>query len=290
MCKHFWLETTHTRVCNKCGLETQLLKLSEWDKHSAPLARNYDRPRRFENKINKLLGIHSGPAHMDPIWKYLETEKHLYSPADIREAIRRSTLRAKHYDCVKIFTDIFTPFRMIIKDVHSLKQTLCAKFNVVHQRWAFSGETSFFSYDFLIRRFLEELNSPLVVYLKAPTNRRRHMMYVRKLATLSRNESRRCCHMTVDSRSRSVSTHSSNPPCQQRLDEDRNELSVGHPRIYNEDRLEYRVLFQQDSCEKQTGGKQTSFDAFSREQTGDRNVLRGLIVENARIYGLRRGT
>ena len=286
MCIHFWLETTHTRVCNKCGLETQLLKLSEWDKHSAPLMRNYDRPRRFENKIDKLLGIHAGPAHTDPIWKYLENERNLSSPADVREAIRRSTLRAKHYDCVKIFSDVFTPFRMIINDVHSLKQKLCAQFNVVHQRWAFSGETSFFSYDFLIRLFLEELESPLVVYLKAPTNRRRHMMYIRKLTTLSQNGSKMCCQKTAESHSRSVLKPSSTPQNPQRLDEDRGGLSVGHPRNRNADRLERLVLSRRGNCGKSKGGKQTSAGASSPEQTGNRNVLHDLRGGDAHTCGL----
>ena len=42
----------------------------------------------------------------------------------------------------------------------------------------------FFSYDWLLRLFLEEMKSPLVCYLKKPTNKRREQKYRKMLYDL----------------------------------------------------------------------------------------------------------
>jgi hypothetical protein len=243
MCDHYWLETSYTKVCNRCGLETPFLTLSEWDAHSAPLSRNYDRQRRFQNKVDRLLGMHQGPQCGDPIWKYLETCPNLRCPSDIRNAIRRSSLTSKHYDCIRVFTDVFTTFRVQPKhDVHRLKKYLCDQFNTVHQLWAFSGQQGFFSYDFLLRKYVESTDSPLVVYLKPRTNKRRHTMYTKKLARLSQRENKRCYHNSVKSHSRCVSALALNPPSLRQLAWGRGGLAEDDPRIRNVGLLVNHVL------------------------------------------------
>jgi len=263
MCTHFWLETTHTQVCNRCGLEKPFLKLGEWDVHSAPLVRNYNRQRRFENKVDRLLGMHPGPQYSDPIWKMLEKTPNLHGPACIRSAIRQSTLTAKHYDCVRIFTDVFTDFKIKpMYGVHQLKKRLCDDFKTVHQLWAFSGQQGFFSYDFLLRLFIERLDSPLVVYLKPPTNRRRHAMYTKKLIKLSQRESKRYYRNSVATRSRSVSKPASSHHCPRRLVEDHGGLSAGDPLNRNVNALVNLALGQQGNSETARGGKNSSIGAF----------------------------
>ena len=183
MCEHKWLVTNCSRVCGMCGVERSVLRLDSWNKYSAPLSRNYDRKHRFSIKVNKLLGIHSGPPYWDAVWKMLEDTGPFHSPASIRTAIRNSRLKTKHYDCLRIFCDAFTTLRTPIETPHRLKNYLESCFHIVHSCWLRAQlEDGFFSYDFLLRYFLEQIESPLLVYLKPRTNKRRLHKYMIKFA------------------------------------------------------------------------------------------------------------
>jgi hypothetical protein len=184
-CEHAWLSTNHTEVCSNCGREKRILSLDSYNKWSAPLARTYDRKSRFSVKVEKLLGIHSGPPVHDDMWLLLKTCT-LTTPDSIRKSIRHSKLNTKHYDCVRIFTDVFTEFRVAGYNTHDMKNYLEKCFAVVHRCWCRSQcvKESFFSYDFLLRYFLEQIASPLLVYLKPRTNKRRLRKYMNKLTVI----------------------------------------------------------------------------------------------------------
>jgi hypothetical protein len=197
MCDHTWLDTGHTMVCCNCGVERQVLVLNVWNKFSAPLNRQYDRVGRFKTKVDKLLGTHRGPRYSDPVWTELEQARRkgdrgtMGSPDDVRRVIRKSKLKTKHYDCVRIFCDVFTTFRLtplyLKQNTERTREQLMHMFGEIHHVWLGCNDTSdgFFSYDFLLRFFLERMNSPLVVYLKPKTNKRRLQKYVEKLTRLS---------------------------------------------------------------------------------------------------------
>ena len=183
MCEHAFVFTSWNKTCTLCGLESYFLSLDTYSVFSAPLERGYSRAQRFRIKIDKLLGLHSGPNCDDPIWRYIDRRKlFLSNPFDVRQCIRSSQLKLKHYDCVRIFTNAFTPFRVTVKTTPLfLKKTLLAKFDKLYYRWLQMHCSSFFSYDWVLRFFLEELKSPLVVYLKPKTCRKRDQKYRERL-------------------------------------------------------------------------------------------------------------
>jgi len=220
MCEHNWLDTGHTKVCCECGLEEKVLTLNVWNKYSAPLNKQYDRCGRFRMKVDKLLGTHRGPKYTDLIWTVLSKAKEtMHTPHDIRTTIRNSRLKSKHYDCVRIFSDIFTSFRLkATVDVEATKLFLVTMFEDVHHMWlsANRSECSFFSYDFLLRYFLEQYSSPLVIYLKPKTNKKRLLKYMTKLKKLiqSRDGSGKCCRSSAVSHFLSESKRLVNPQSQ----------------------------------------------------------------------------
>ena len=183
MCQHEYVFTSWNKTCILCGLEKYFLSLDTYSVFSAPLERGYSRAQRFRIKIDKLLGLHSGPNCEDPIWRYLDSRKlFLSNPFDVRQCIRSSSLKLKHYDCVRIFSNAFTPFRVTVQTTSlALKKTLLAKFDTLYYRWIQMNCSSFFSYDWILRYFLEQLQSPLVVYLKPKTCRKRDKKYREKL-------------------------------------------------------------------------------------------------------------
>jgi len=126
--------------------------------------------------LEKLFGIHNGPKISDQVWNVLE--KHvLKTPEDVRNALRGSKLKNKHYDCIRIFCDIFTPIKTQVN--RKLLQTLLDNFDFLHNRWLLLKPSgSFFSYDWLIRQLLEESDSPLLIYLKPRTCKKRHLKYL----------------------------------------------------------------------------------------------------------------
>jgi hypothetical protein len=200
MCKHVWLTTDHTHICSQCGLEEVYLSVDKYNKFSAPLNRSYNRLTRFCTKLDKLLAIHSGPRATDPVWSFIHSscKKH-FTPKDIRHALRRSDLKLKHYDSIRIFSDAFTNFKIRPFNVHTLRDVLIVKFNFIHRRWKVANIKQFFSYDFLIRMFLEDINSQLLIYLKPSSNKQRLRKYHEKLnSILTRNGGRKWNHDSGD--------------------------------------------------------------------------------------------
>ena len=183
MCKHVYVYQSWCKTCTLCGLESYFLALDTYSVFSAPLERGYSRIQRFKIKVDKLLGLHSGPNCVDPIWKHLDSRKlFLNTPFDVRQCIRRSKLKLKHYDCIRIFTEAFTNFTVPTNTTSLiLKETLIEMFDKLYYKWIQVNKNSFFSYDWVLRYFLENMKSPLVVYLKPKTCRQRDLKYRTRL-------------------------------------------------------------------------------------------------------------
>ena len=181
MCKHRFLFSSHSKICVSCGLENFVLNLDTWNKYSAPLCKGYERTVRFRQKTDKLLYLRNPPPFESPLWEHLKQQV-LTCPQDVRDALRRFQGKNKHYDSVRLFTRGFTPFRVTL--VHEsiwLDKRLERLFGCVLRYWRMRNETPFFSYDFLLRLFLTICKSPLVVYCKPITCKKRH---TRNLARL----------------------------------------------------------------------------------------------------------
>ena len=217
MCLHSFLFTGYSRICRNCGVEQSELHLDKYNACSAPLERGYNRRQRFKTKVTKLLGLHSGPPFKDPIWKHLATHRvTLNTPADCRECLRHAVVKNKHYDSVRTFSDTFTSFRVTVDQQHTYSEML-TRFDKVFSMWTYYNQPSFFSYDWLLRYFLEAIQSPLVVYLKPPTCRTRHDKYINLLETIRslRKDGTRC-RVTSSIPPPSDSTRSETPHSQGR--------------------------------------------------------------------------
>ena len=212
MCNHNWLHDSYSKVCNKCGLQVRVLNLDVYNANSAPIERGYNRRQRFRVKVDKLLGLHSGPDCDDPVWLHLEKHKvTLNTPFDVRECLRSSGLKNKYYDNIRSFTDAFTTFNIKHSQL-DVKRFLLSSFDALYGGWNTCFEGSFFSYAWLLRYFLEIHDSKLVVYLKPKTCKRRNAKYLAKIRTIQsrRNgEIRRC--VTLENRSLSEIEHSDSP-------------------------------------------------------------------------------
>ena len=174
-------------------MSTKLQKPDEFNISSAPLTRNYEREGRFMTKVDKLLGILS-PKYQDPVWSLLSSSKEMSGSQDIRKVLRHSSLKDKHYDCVRTFTLLFTSSSSELKEPQKVRAHLRARFKTIHSRWrgllAVNPESAlgFFSYDWLLRKFLEEGDLPdlngLVRFLKPRTSKRRAKKYQTLLESL----------------------------------------------------------------------------------------------------------
>ena len=178
MCQHKFVFQSWCKICCFCGLTHPLLKIDTFNSNSAPLFRGYNRRSRFLLKVNKLLGIHGGPNCKDPVWEYLEGNKvFLNTPFDIRNCLRQANLKNKHYDSLRIFCDVFTTFRVPQTDVLEIQTRLLHEFENLYIKWLAYSQECFFSYAWVLRFFLNMLESPLVCYLKPPTCKRRDTKY-----------------------------------------------------------------------------------------------------------------
>ena len=180
------VETGYSVICVNCGTTTRSLGLDKFNLYSAPLQRSYERESRFMTKVDKLLGIIT-PKINDPIWELLSSYTgNLENSTQVRAILRNSTLKDKHYDCVRSFTLIFSTSEPEPEefDPQLTRTILKNKFRNIHRRWS-SCSKSFFSYDWLLRRFLTEMESPLLKFLKPKTSKRRSKKYEVMLSKLS---------------------------------------------------------------------------------------------------------
>ena len=203
-------------VCVLCGVCTHsALRMDTYSPHASPLGRNYDRFARFQGKVDKLLGIGTVPKATDPVWTALEKAGGMKTPHDVRRVLRRCRVNNKHYDCIKTFCDVFTPFRCNAFHTLKTKEFLEMKFKDIQSRWR-EKTNNFFSYNWLLRKFLESYDSPLVAYLKPPTNKRREKRYIKMLQKLftAANDCKTSNRMPVTDHLHCASMHLGNPPSQ----------------------------------------------------------------------------
>jgi len=190
MCHHLLIETGYSTICTLCGVEKKNLHLDQFSHYSAPLIKGYCRVSRFRTKVGRLLGIYAGPSCSDPVWPFLDARKDfLSSPADVRIVLHASKLKAKHYDCLRLFCDAFTDFKCPARrPPYQIMKLLEYKFCAIFTGWTrLLAETNFFSYTWLLRHFLEEINSGLIVYLKPRTSRKRHQRYLDKIRLIQQS-------------------------------------------------------------------------------------------------------
>ena len=184
MCEHKYVYFSSLKVCIACGITTRELCLDTFNLNSAPLYRGYNRRSRFSLKVRKLLGLHGGPGYDDPVWRWLDSQRlTLNSPFDVRASLRTSPLKNKHYDSMRVFCDVFTDFKTILNP-DPIKRRLFYKFDRMYAKWNSAQIDKFFSYAWLLRKFLNEIDCPLVCYLKPPTCKRRDAKYTLMLNSL----------------------------------------------------------------------------------------------------------
>jgi hypothetical protein len=185
-CVHNYVYLSTSKVCRLCGIEKRVLYLDQYSKYSAPLNRGYDRNGRMKIKLQKLFGLHSGPKAEDAVWEKLRAVRHeLHTPKHVRKKLRSFSLRNKHYDCTRIFTDTFTDFRVHVPHAQRLRERILHNFLVIHSSWrTHTPNEAFFSYDFLLRYLLEEEKCSLIVYCKPKTSKRRRKNYLEKLRVI----------------------------------------------------------------------------------------------------------
>jgi len=293
MCIHRWFHADSFCVCNICGLEKRILCLDRFNKYSAPLHRGYDRSGRFKVKLDKLFGLHSGPKANDPVWKHLGAVQHeLHTPKHVRCKLRQFNIKNKHYDCTRIFCDTFTKFRILLPNTLRLKETLLRKFKDIHCSWrAHTPNEAFFSYDFLLRYLLEEVNSPLVVYCKPPTNKRRRKKYLTKLQVIqARNDCKTLSQRPAATHSLSELKQPLTPQYQQPLGEDQYALVGGVDHLKRSvDQKECHELCPTSNFGKVLGGKLTLADAFSLLQRVSQCDHHGRLISDVNICELHRG-
>lgn len=193
------------KVCHECGVEQRILRLDVYNVNSAPLDRGYNRRQRYRTKVDKLIGLHSGPHCDDAIWVYLDKHRiTLNTPFDVRECLRASSLKNKHYDSIRTFSDAFTTFRVEHNQI-DVKRYLMNSFDHLYSAWSTCFENSFFSYAWLLRYFLEQIDSKLTVYLKPKTCKRRNAKYLLKIKAIrSRNSDETTRHAMLKTRSRNA--------------------------------------------------------------------------------------
>lgn len=223
MCvEHSFIETSHSHICTNCGLEQRFTHIDSWNPCSAPINKGYERTVRFRQKVDKMLFLRNSPPIDAPVWKYLEGCS-LKTPNEVRKALRQFGGKNKHYDSIRLFTRCFTPFRVTPKhDVLRLNACLTLLFRFVLRMWhrfnIRGKRVPFFSYEFLLRTFLVKVDSPLVVFCKPVTCKKRHARNNKRLAaTLAEGSGEKSYHTIAVSRSRCGRQNVMSPPCPRTL-------------------------------------------------------------------------
>ena len=280
---HTFIFNDATRICTKCGVEQRHLVLDSFNKFSAPINRGYSRRSRFKLKVDKLLGFHNGPSPTDPIWSALEAHRgKMQNPHDVRKVLRSLKLKNKHYDSVKIFVDCFTNFNVAKECVipsSRLRSNLLQLFDQVFRGWLKLNENTFFSYDFLLRRFLIILKSPLNLYCKpASCKRRTTRSLERMMSILSHGEQKNGNHMPEADHFRSARCLASNPHNRQHAVW--RQLLHAFERRLNDtgDRGEYPLPSQLCSFGKLKDGTSTSNGTFYCDRSLSPTFLRDQIA------------
>ena len=180
------LETNyHTSICRECGVETFIGYTTSNQVYSTQcfkaLPQTYSRLARFRDLIRRVFALENGPRSDAPVWEYLKELAPFQSSADILTALKQSSLEHKHYSSVHLFSKVFTNYKehsFSSTELRTLVEILCHKFETTLQRWNLLNQTSFFSYTWLIEKYLRDFNLTIflqyVKHLQCPHRREKY--------------------------------------------------------------------------------------------------------------------
>ena len=160
MCVHSFLETDYcTIVCKICGQEKRYIKSCEGYSSNVPLSSGYSRHHRMTHLLNQLFK----PRHFGTPNPEVVANAIMHGPFENGFALLDwlSKLRVKHkqYQNAHYYFAISSPDYMI-PDSPSTDQVLSIEreFHILEQRFRTRRHTykSFFSYNWLLRKFLQE--------------------------------------------------------------------------------------------------------------------------------------
>jgi len=178
-------ETTyHTLLCYSCGKEkfhgyTNHQHNQLYNSHCSPSCYpTYSRPARFRILLRRVFALDAGPKLADPVWHYLEDNCPYVSTNEIYRALKTSALVTKHYGQLHLFSKIFAPYAEHDIDVHYYLDLFCTKFSKLLHEWVKLQENSFFSYNWIIERYLREhkldMFLPYIKHLQCPHRREKY--------------------------------------------------------------------------------------------------------------------
>ena len=181
-CDTFLYTNYNTRICNKCGRETQHGPTPEHDYTFKSLPIPYSRVCRFVELVTKLLGVGHSPKDTDPVWKVLEQRAPYSTPHEILLQLKRSKIVNKHYNSLHLFSKVFqkryTAPKISTHNMNVLRLTMKAWFEQVLYLWNKSAIEGFFSYNWLIEQFLNCLKIhclfPYLKKLQCPVRRQKY--------------------------------------------------------------------------------------------------------------------
>ena len=192
-CGGILVETSyHTNVCVWCGIE-RFIGYSPtcrvFSGHFArPLPPSYSRRTRFRELLRRVFALESGPKNDDPVWDYLTRHRPFKDSKDIMGCLKQSGLDNKHYSSIHLFTKLFSPYTPHTYSPDQLNQfveTLSKSFEHTLLRWRQRDSCAFFSYNWLIEKFLVEHKLtfflPFVKRLQCPHRRNKYTLKMQKI-------------------------------------------------------------------------------------------------------------
>ena len=192
-CKSVFFQTNYyTQICSNCGVETYCGLQPEYDYTFRSLPIPYSRTSRFKELVRKLFGQEVGPKTTDPVWHVLEQNAPYDSTLDIIKVLKKSKLTNKFYCSLHVFSKLFLksyqPPEYSPQDLQQLQRVLLDWFEETLLLWnKNAGDTGFFSYAWLIEKFLECLKvSAYSSYLKKLMCPVRRDKYVQKWKHITR--------------------------------------------------------------------------------------------------------
>ena len=185
MCQHDFFDLGWCEVCKLCGVQRAKLTLDRYNTHSFLTTTCYNRPLRFKTLAERVILGQNAPPGNDEVWKFLYSCPSFLSPKHIFDALQKSGLKNKHYDCLHIFSRYFCyKFEPVEENALTTFNTVMKEFRDIFHRWRYSTTDTFFSYLWLLRHLLEGMDSKYVKYLKPRTCQLRHDKYLNLLADI----------------------------------------------------------------------------------------------------------
>ena len=146
------------KICTSCGSSSSFLgnPQNNFGSPSTVLTKSivYDRRYRFSTHLCRLgRRLYNAPSIDDGVWKVLEEAK----PKNVKEILsclrRTGKISNKHYSQLSTFSKVFLKDEIpsMSKDEYDRIMFL---FDAVHNRWKKKNIRSFFSYNWLLQKFI----------------------------------------------------------------------------------------------------------------------------------------